>query len=81
MILGDVCTRSCGFCSVSTGRPDLVDADEPARVAEATRRLALKHVVVTSVNRDDLADEGAGHFVLVVRELRKISSKLVILGS
>ena len=78
MILGDVCTRSCGFCSVSTGRPDLVDADEPARVAEATRRLALKHVVVTSVNRDDLADEGAGHFVLVVRELRKISSKLVI---
>src|SRR5436190_23434135 len=58
MIMGDICTRSCRFCSVSIGRPDALDTDEPARVAEAVRRLGLKHVVITSVNRDDLEDEG-----------------------
>lgn len=70
MILGDVCTRSCSFCSVSTGRPEAVDRDEPRRVARAARYLGLKHVVVTSVNRDDLPDEGVSHFIEVIRELR-----------
>ncbi len=71
MILGNVCTRPCGFCSVSRGRPDRLEDDEPARVAEAAHRLGLKHVVITSVTRDDLADGGAEHFyrsVLAVRE-------------
>jgi lipoic acid synthetase len=71
MILGNVCTRPCGFCSVPKGEPLHVEADEPARVAEAAVRLGLKHVVITSVTRDDLPDGGAGHFarcVLAVRE-------------
>jgi lipoic acid synthetase len=71
MILGNVCTRPCGFCAVARGRPDALEADEPARVAEAAARLGLAHVVITSVTRDDLADGGAGHFhdcVLAVRE-------------
>ncbi len=71
MILGDLCTRSCHFCSVSTARPEAPDGDEPQRVAEAALRLGLEHVVVTSVNRDDLPDEGATHFVRVIEELRK----------
>ena len=71
MILGNVCTRPCGFCAVSRGRPDDLSADEPQRVAEAAFRLGLKHVVITSVTRDDLPDGGAEHFyqsVLAVRE-------------
>ena len=71
MILGNVCTRPCGFCAVSRGRPDELSADEPQRVAEAAFRLGLKHVVITSVTRDDLPDAGAEHFyqsVLAVRE-------------
>lgn len=71
MILGNVCTRPCGFCSVSRGRPDTLEADEPERVAEAAFRLGLKHVVITSVTRDDLPDAGAEHFyqcVVAVRE-------------
>jgi lipoic acid synthetase len=70
MILGNVCTRPCGFCAVSRGSPDLVEADEPERLAEAAERLGLKHVVITSVTRDDLPDGGAEHFrqcVLAVR--------------
>ena len=78
MILGDICTRSCRFCSVSTGKPEALDLDEPRRVADAARRLGLKHVVVTSVNRDDLDDEGVSHFLNVITELKKISSELVI---
>ena len=78
MVMGDTCTRSCGFCSVSTGRPDALDADEPKRVAQAVRTLGLKHVVITSVNRDDLPDEGADHFVEVIRELRGVSEELII---
>ncbi len=78
MIMGDVCTRSCRFCSVSTGRPEVLDQEEPARVAQAVRELGLEHVVVTSVDRDDLADEGTDHFVAVIRELKKISSELII---
>jgi len=71
MILGNVCTRPCGFCAVARGRPHLPESDEPQRVAEAALRLGLKHVVITSVTRDDLSDGGAEHFyqcVLAVRE-------------
>lgn len=71
MILGNVCTRPCGFCSVPKGKTEVVEADEPERVAEAAKRLGLKHVVITSVTRDDLPDGGAEHFyrcVLAVRE-------------
>lgn len=71
MILGNVCTRPCGFCAVSRGKPEPLEADEPARVAEAAYRLGLEHVVITSVTRDDLPDGGAEHFyetVLAVRE-------------
>src|SRR5947199_2104771 len=71
MVLGNVCTRPCGFCSVSKGTPDHLEDDEPGRVAEAAHRLGLKHVVITSVTRDDLADGGADHFrrcVLAVRQ-------------
>ena len=70
MIMGDVCTRACGFCNVATGLPRPLDADEPARVADAVARLGLKHVVITSVDRDDLADGGAGHFAAVILALR-----------
>jgi lipoic acid synthetase len=71
MILGNVCTRPCGFCSVAKGTPEALEDDEPQRVAEAALRLGLKHVVITSVTRDDLPDGGADHFarcVLAVRE-------------
>ena len=70
MILGGTCTRSCGFCAVEHGRPTPVDADEPWRVAEAVRRLGLRHAVITSVARDDLRDEGASHFVQVIKAVR-----------
>lgn len=72
MVLGNVCTRPCGFCSVAKGKTQAVEDDEPQRLAEASRRLGLKHVVITSVTRDDLPDGGAEHFyrcVLAVREL------------
>jgi len=71
MILGDVCTRSCGFCAVATGRPVTLDLDEPRRVAEAVRALNLRHAVITSVNRDELADGGAAIFSETIREIRK----------
>ena len=72
MILGDTCTRRCGFCSVHSGRPRPgVDAGEPARVAEATARLGLRHAVITSVDRDDLADGGARHFADVIAAIRR----------
>ncbi|MEO8625156.1 MAG: lipoyl synthase [Candidatus Limnocylindrales bacterium] len=70
MILGDVCTRACGFCAVKTGRPTWNDEDEPARVAEAVAQMHLEHVVVTSVARDDLEDGGAHIFAETIRELR-----------
>src|SRR5262249_4491153 len=66
MILGNVCTRPCGFCSVAKGTPEAVEDDEPQRVAEAALRLGLKHVVITSVTRDDLSDGGADHFARCV---------------
>ncbi|MBE3573062.1 MAG: lipoyl synthase [Moorella humiferrea] len=70
MIMGNTCTRNCRFCAVEHGRPEALDQDEPIRVAEAARRLGLKHVVVTSVTRDDLPDGGAGHFAATISALR-----------
>jgi len=70
MVMGDTCTRACAFCNVKTGLPGPLDADEPGRVAEATLKLGLKHVVVTSVDRDDLDDGGAAHFAAVIRAIR-----------
>jgi len=70
MIMGDTCTRACAFCNVRTGLPGPLDPAEPERVAEATAKLALAHVVITSVDRDDLDDGGAGHFALVIRAIR-----------
>ncbi|MGQ0674571.1 MAG: lipoyl synthase [Rhodospirillales bacterium] len=71
MILGAVCTRACAFCNVATGRPDKLDPHEPEHVAEAAAKLGLKHLVVTSVDRDDLDDGGASQFVRVIQEIRK----------
>jgi lipoic acid synthetase len=70
MILGDVCTRACGFCAIKTGKPLELDTREPMRVAETARRMGLKHIVVTSVARDELPDEGAGQFAATIRALR-----------
>lgn len=70
MILGNVCTRNCAFCSVKSGRPEALDPDEPARVAEAVRELGIKHAVITSVTRDDLPDGGAAHFARTVEAVR-----------
>jgi len=78
MILGDTCTRSCGFCNVKTGRPGTVDWDEPDRVVEAAERMGLKHVVVTSVDRDELPDKGAGLFALVIRKLKQRLPGIVV---
>lgn len=72
MILGEVCTRGCGFCSVAGGKPRPVDPDEPRRVADAARRLGLRHVVVTCVTRDDLPDGGAEHFCRTVAAVREV---------
>ncbi len=71
MLLGDVCTRACGFCAVKTGRPDNYDRDEPRRIADAVMGMGLDYVVLTSVNRDDLADGGAHVFADTLRELRR----------
>ena len=71
MILGRVCTRTCAFCDVETGRPDPVDANEPVNLATAVAKIGLKHVVITSVDRDDLKDGGAGHYAAVITELKK----------
>jgi lipoic acid synthetase len=73
MIMGDICTRRCPFCDVGHGRPKPLDADEPRNLAKAITDLRLKYVVITSVDRDDLRDGGAGHFVECLREIRKLS--------
>jgi len=78
MILGAVCTRACAFCNVATGQPDAVDSDEPAHLAEAVARLGLSHVVITSVDRDDLADGGAGQFVACIEAIRERSETVTI---
>jgi len=70
MLMGDTCTRNCAFCAVDHGRPDALDPLEPYRLAQAVKKLGLQHVVVTSVDRDDLADLGAGHFAATVRAIR-----------
>ena len=70
MIMGEICTRACAFCNVSTGLPAALDADEPRRVAEAVAELGLRHVVITSVDRDDVADGGAAHFAAVIAAVR-----------
>ena len=72
LLLGDVCTRACGFCDIATGRPGAPDPFEPARVAEAAREMGLTFVVVTAVARDDLADGGASHFAATIRALRRL---------
>ncbi|WP_235976487.1 lipoyl synthase [Sandaracinobacteroides hominis] len=78
MILGDTCTRACAFCNVKTGMPGKVDPLEPAHVAEAAGELGLEHIVITSVDRDDLPDGGASHFVQVIQELRRRTPKTTI---
>jgi lipoic acid synthetase len=77
MILGNICTRPCGFCSVPKGEPEVVADDEPARVAEASFRLGLKHVVITSVTRDDLPDGGADHFYRCILAVRARTGSVV----
>lgn len=72
MIMGDICTRRCRFCAVKEGRPQALDEDEPKRVAEACKKLGLRHAVITSVTRDDLEDGGASHFAKTIREIKKI---------
>src|SRR5271169_2721193 len=78
MILGQVCTRACAFCNVATGRPDLVDPDEPERVGAAVAKLGLAHIVVTSVDRDDLDDGGAGQFVRTIQAIRSAAPATTI---
>lgn len=78
MIAGDRCTRACGFCAVATAKPLALEADEPARVAEATRRMNLKHVVITAVARDDLRDGGAEHFAQTIEKVRELNPGIVI---
>lgn len=73
LIMGNVCTRNCGFCSVRSGTPGPLDADEPLRVARQVKEMGLTHAVVTSVTRDDLPDGGAAHFARTIREIRKLS--------
>ena len=78
MIAGDRCTRACGFCAVSTAKPLALETDEPQRVAEATRRMNLKHVVITAVARDDIADGGAEHFRRTIEAVRTANPGIVI---
>ena len=78
MIAGDRCTRACGFCAVSTAKPLALETDEPLRVAEATRRMKLKHVVITAVARDDLKDGGAEHFRQTIEKVRELNPEIVI---
>jgi lipoic acid synthetase len=78
MIMGDTCTRSCRFCAVKTGRGGPLDPDEPRRVAEATQSLGLRHIVVTSVNRDELPDGGAHHFAETIKALRDLVPATII---
>jgi len=78
MIAGDRCTRACGFCAVDTAKPFPLEEDEPERVAEAVRRMKLKHVVITAVARDDIPDGGAEHFARTIAEVRKVDPSIVI---
>jgi len=78
LIMGDVCTRACAFCDVKTGKPNSLDSLEPLKIAQATKELNLKHVVITSVDRDDLEDGGANHFSEVIKKTRKLNKNTTI---
>jgi lipoic acid synthetase len=78
MIMGEICTRGCTFCNVATGRPQALDVFEPGRVADAVKKLGLRHVVITSVDRDDVADGGAEHFAQTIRAVRRQSPETTI---
>ncbi len=78
MILGNICTRSCKFCATQTGKPLPVDSDEPNHVAESIRQMGLKHTVITSVDRDDLPDKGAGHWASTIKEVKKVNPSTTI---
>jgi len=78
MIAGDRCTRACGFCAVTTAKPFALEQDEPQRVAEAVRRMKLKHVVITAVARDDLKDGGADHFARTITAIRKMDPSIIV---
>src|SRR5256885_12209292 len=78
MIAGDRCTRACGFCAVTTAKPFALERDEPQRVAEAVRRMKLKHVVITAVARDDLKEGGAAHFARTIDPIRKMDAWAVV---
>ena len=78
MIMGDTCTRACAFCDVKTGKPEKLDILEPIKIAEAVKKLNLKHVVITSVDRDDLKDGGSNHFYEVITQTRKTNPNTTI---
>jgi lipoic acid synthetase len=78
LIMGDVCTRDCRFCGVTTGRPGCLDSDEPQQLANAVSALGLKHVVITSVTRDDLPDGGAGHYAATIRAVRAVCPEVTV---
>ena len=78
MIMGDICTRGCGFCDVKTGKPNKLDIFEPIKIAQATKQLKLRHVVITSVDRDDLEDGGAEHFSKVILETKRLNEETTI---
>ena len=78
MIMGDTCTRACAFCDVKTGKPAKLDQLEPIKISQAVKKLNLRHVVITSVDRDDLKDGGANHFFEVMNQTRKINPKTTI---
>ena len=78
MILGDICTRACAFCNIKTGKPGFIDLEEPQKISEAVFELGLEHVVITSVDRDDLIDGGASHFTNVIKSIRKLNENCTI---
>ena len=78
MIMGDTCTRACGFCDVKTGKPSNLDEMEPIKISQAVKKLNLKHVVITSVDRDDLVDGGSNHFFNVINQTRKTNPNTTI---
>src|ERR1700712_1331253 len=80
MIMGDTCTRACAFCNVKTGMPRALNAAEPARIADAVAKLGLNHVVITSVDRDDLADGGAAHFAATIAAIRRLPPRPTLEG-
>ncbi|MBI5416811.1 lipoyl synthase [Candidatus Poribacteria bacterium] len=78
MILGNICTRKCTFCAVKKGKPEKIQDNEPENIAKACSLLNIKHIVITSVTRDDLPDGGAGHFTRVIKEIKKINNKTIV---